>query len=1336
MTKISYLWTERVLSVVLIISIVCSGIMIFLPSSYELSGPTIASTWTQTSASDFNTGTIENLTIEGESGLAELMVDIHDQQHWTQVSPSPRPSNYPNGKQYQVMASIWGTTKVLMFGAWWNNDESWLYDLGNNTWTDITPSPRPVNYPPPNYAQAMASINRDDKVVMFGGRNDAGFNNNTWIYDLSESKWADNTPANPNTTNNPLPRMGCSMARFPGTNKFILFGGYGGSSYFNDTWIYDFDNNTWTNENPEGNIPHQRAYYGLAPIESDDKVILFGGRFSQASNIILYDDTWVYDLSANRWTERTLNTKPPARYSHSLASISGSDEILLFGGYLGGFDLFGDTWIYDPNNGTEGTWNEIPEESLKDRPDKRFAYGLASIPDIDSIVLFGGRDIDWANDETWVYKHFIHPKNGTYLSGPFDTGTNSSFNTISWLGIVPKYTSIEFQLRTAADKANLTLKAFIGPDGTTSTYYSLSPENIWSGHHGDRWIQVLVCFNMRIITEPPVLKSVSIYYNCLPEISALTPCNQNILSNNKPTFTWAFIDLDSGKQKAFQVIIDDDINFTSIDFNSGMKNSADQYWQFPAGTSYKILPDSILYWKVRAKDSDDAWTDYSSPIMFRIDAFQPSSAPTSPIHNGSYNYLAQISGLADDFATGSGLARVEVAIKKLSNNNYWDGSKWVPQNRWLLTTGTTNWVYDSSVIPWASGNKYSVQSRAIDLAGNIEQPAIENIFIFDTEGPCSFIERPTENSCLNELNSISGTALDLGGSEINKMEISIKCSKDYIDSDNGANKNDYWDGSAWTSVETWLPATGTNQWTYDSQKINWMTGDYYTIQSRGTDNTGNKEVPNRDNTFIFDAKSPEKLAIYIDGGEEYCSSSSVILSLHAIDDGSGLAEMAFSNNGLEWTDWEPFNTTRPFDLIGGEGEKKLFFKVRDYAGNVAEPVFSIILFDSIPPENLAIEIIGDTKCTNSNEIELKLQATDAGSGLAEMAISYDSVNWLPWENFKNSKCISFPATAVDGEKVIYFKARDKAGNVAKRVYDTVILDRMPPHSLQIQINASGIENDKRNVTLKLHAIDELSGISQMTFSIDGYKWSTWENFKNEIVFTLPVNNTSKTKIIYFKVKDEAGNVAEPVSAIIPDHDLAADEPSSFEKFIIDNEFSILLVFIIIIMVFVLIIILLLIVRKRLVRLNQELLQSGPLPIKPGMSKHALPTISKTQTNLPPTQSSISFTSGNTQPQIGSQTTSVPVLSKFAQNGQEPSATPAQSQAPKELPRLPPANNNKDGSNKGLSVSEPKPSNPTSKPETTLTNISQHSNGPKVHLPGPTVKNTAQQSDQVGIKDSA
>jgi hypothetical protein len=735
-------YKSKLCSLFIIAILICSGLSIIIHSNRMIISSKAISVWKQSSESEFIKGKYDNITIVGKGENAELRIDLLNLPHWTNKTSDTRPEKMC----LQAMAPIYETDKVLLFGGYRSGDFSWdhtyIYDVSNNTWTLKIPKNRPLS----RYGQAMASIYNDDKVVMFGGMclsNGPNFND-TWVYDLSENNWTDITPIN-----NPRRRQHHAMVSVYGSDKLVLFGGTDDrciNYHYNDTWVFDFQNTSWTQKTPNGN-PGNRSAHSMASIHGTDKILLFGGRYNESytDEFGPYDDTWIYDFSNDTWIDMKPLTHPTGRYFSSMASIYGTDNVMLFGGTNQTWPwpipeahenpyairtFFNDTWIYDLS---ENNWTQL---TLTTKPTARCLHGMASVYKTDKVVLFGGKDQDQQFgpllSDTWIYDHFLSKMDGTYTSKPHDTATNSSYKTISFNAVTPKNTIIQFQIRTGVNESDLTNNSFIGPDGTNLTFYNQSLTNIWSGHNYDRWVQYKAYLSTIDVNITPILKDVTIIYNNLPETEQTSPINDSVLTTNKPTFTWNFTDLDSESQEAFQVLIDDDFDFQSIDYNCEL-NSTNHTWHFPEGTNYTVLLEGIWYWKIRTKDNDGDWGFFSSPWKITIDSQLPKSTITHPENNTFYNNLEIISGEASDPKDGLGLNKVEISIEQLKDNNYWGGLKWSPGEKWLLVTGTNEWLFNTSSVDFTSGSQYNIQSRAIDNANNMEIPSSGKFFTYDTE---------------------------------------------------------------------------------------------------------------------------------------------------------------------------------------------------------------------------------------------------------------------------------------------------------------------------------------------------------------------------------------------------------------------------------------------------------------------------------------------------------------------------------------------------------------------------------------------------------------------------
>jgi len=95
--------------------------------------------------------------------------------------------------------------------------------------------------------------------------------------------------------------------------------------------------NGWTPRLP-GLSP--RCGYGMAYDRSNSELILFGGN---AGGDTCLNDTWIYNLTRNQWTDMSPQTSPPARCFPAMAYVSEHCEVILFGGRVTTAEVFGDT---------------------------------------------------------------------------------------------------------------------------------------------------------------------------------------------------------------------------------------------------------------------------------------------------------------------------------------------------------------------------------------------------------------------------------------------------------------------------------------------------------------------------------------------------------------------------------------------------------------------------------------------------------------------------------------------------------------------------------------------------------------------------------------------------------------------------------------------------------------------------------------------------------------------------------------------------------------------------------------------------------------------------------
>ncbi len=326
--------------------------------------------------------------------------------------------------------------------------------------------------------------------------------------------------------------------------------------------------------------------------------------------------------------------------------------------------------------------------------------------------------------------------------------------------------------------------------------------------------------------------------------------------------------------------------------------------------------------------------------------------------------------------------------------------------------------------------------------------------------------------------------------------------------------------------------SGIDKMSFSSENVNWTALEAYavtksfmlpsgdgnkTVYVRYYDKAGNIKTASK--SIILDTVAPSG-TIQVNGGVQAIKQTSVTLNLSATDAGSGLDKMSFSSNNVTYTTAEVYAATKAWTFAAGDGNKTVYVKFLDKSGKWSTPVSVTVLLDTVIPTG-SININSAATYTNSTEVTLNLSAADAASGIDKMSFSTDSVTWTNAEAYATSKTFALPSG--DGNKTVYVKYYDKAGNVSSVYSKSIILDTVTPAGT-IQINSDATYATNPDVTLALTASDATSGPDQMRFSTDGGStWSTWETIAATKSLTLASGDGLKE--VQYQLRDKAGLVS-------------------------------------------------------------------------------------------------------------------------------------------------------------------------------------------------------------------
>jgi hypothetical protein len=116
---------------------------------------------------------------------------------------------------------------------------------------------------------------------------------------------------------------------------------------------------------------------------------------------------------------------------------------------------------------------------------------------------------------SWWYSETFTPTEPYYSSGTMESAAydtvyaSTDFGKIHWCDSEPTDTELKFQIATNNDN---TTWNFLGPDGTSGSYYTTSGSDIHSGHDDDRYIRYKAYFSTSEPGNTAVLSKVGITY--------------------------------------------------------------------------------------------------------------------------------------------------------------------------------------------------------------------------------------------------------------------------------------------------------------------------------------------------------------------------------------------------------------------------------------------------------------------------------------------------------------------------------------------------------------------------------------------------------------------------------------------------------------------------------------------------------------------------------------------------------------------------------------------------------------------------------------------------------
>lgn len=605
---------------------------------------------------------------------------------------------------------------------------------------------------------------------------------------------------------------------------------------------------------------------------------------------------------------------------------------------------------------------------------------------------------------------------------------------------------------------------------------------------------------------------------------------------------------------------------------SWVVSMGDTSWSYRFSSSF--MGDENTY-KVFSRAYDNAGNIDESPseASFIFDSAAPVS--TVEIELDYYNQLtwnldSTITG--QSFDGGSGIDSIIVAVERISDNQWYNGTDWSAFEYWETPTlGINPWFFRFSDDILSDSSVYRIHSKAYDVAGNIQSNNGLDIFTYDQTSPPDGIvidglDPLNDLEWSNESEAIS--ALWWGFTDI----ISGINYYEYLIEDGFGNEL-----LPWTNVST-------DTFFIDSS-LSLESGAQYFVNIRATDGAGN--ISNIISSSGVSVDTIPPIISYVYEGDQSLDVDyqfdNTIISIYwgGADSRNTTQEQEFklgnkntsstNNRNRNISYYEVSLGTTPLDSntagwINVEGVENYTFqnmelingityygnvRAYDQAGNISALLSSDgITIDQTPPStgviyDYTIEDLDWTSITYQLE-GMITGFSDSLSGIVEywvsVGLAQGQTQVLDWRS--NGPDTSFIEALTLSPGPTYFinaYAVDAVGNISEIISsDGVGVDLVSPELGIVYDGISGditwSNNDSTLTANWLGFNDALSGIDYYIYSISTTVGEdniiSWTAIDSTHVYTHSDISLDHSVLYYFNVKavDNVGNASEPASS--------------------------------------------------------------------------------------------------------------------------------------------------------------------------------------------------------------
>ena len=240
-------------------------------------------------------------------------------------------------------------------GGFGRLDDFYSFDFATSTWEEVQVATE--EKPGCRENNGVVISDSSKSIYLFGGYNGNSWLNDLWKFDIESKRWSciqeSSDPSDSNNNNTTTRTTGQSVGvggdhdadmagelnvvqnggggaggaagvrgKVPSrrfgyvsvvhNNKLVLFGGFDGSRWLNDMYLFCFKQRTWHEVQASGTLPSVRSCPAWT---SDETHVYIQGGYDGVER---KDDFFACDLSTYTWTQMpSLGVTPSPRYFHS-----------------------------------------------------------------------------------------------------------------------------------------------------------------------------------------------------------------------------------------------------------------------------------------------------------------------------------------------------------------------------------------------------------------------------------------------------------------------------------------------------------------------------------------------------------------------------------------------------------------------------------------------------------------------------------------------------------------------------------------------------------------------------------------------------------------------------------------------------------------------------------------------------------------------------------------------------------------------------------------------------------------------------------------------------------